>query len=337
MALTIDTEQTMNTRIAVAILMGSLVQGAAFAQGSAATFPSRAVTVILPFAPGGPTEPEARLEIRKAGDLLGQPFVLDFKPGAATSIGAHHVIKSKPDGHTLLVTAASLTVFPAFYTDLPFDITKDLAYVSLMSKRPTALLVTPSFPARSFKEYIAYVRANPGKVNMGTSGSGGVGHLAGAWIHTETKTLDMVTFVHFKGTGPVFPELIAGRIHVHPTSLAPALPLIRSGKLRAIAIMSDDRTKLLPDVPTLQEQGLPPGVGYTTWQGFAAPSGTPAEIIGKLSQTFAQVAKSPEVSGPLEKDGSVMVGSTPEEFRQLIVREVNAWRKVVKETGIKVE
>ncbi len=320
----------------VAALASALYCGTVLAQG-VADFPSKPVSVILPFPPGGPTEPEARLEIKKAGDLLGQPFVLDFKPGAATTIGTGYVVKSRPDGYTLLVTAASLTVFPAFYENLSFDITKDLTYVSLMSKRPTALLVTPSFPAKNFKEYIAYVRANPGKLNLGTSGLGGVGHLAGAWMHSETGTLNMVTFIHYKGTGPVFPELIAGRIHAHPTSLAPALPLIKAGKVRAIAIMSDERTRLLPDVSTLQEQGLAPGVGYTTWQGFAAPSGTPAAIVNKLSETFARVAKSPDVAGQLEGDGSVMIGSTPEQFRQVIVNEVAAWRKVVKETGIKLE
>lgn len=318
------------------VLAAAFCAGPAAAQ-SAADFPNKPVSVILPFPPGGPTEPEARLEIRKAGELLGQQFILDFKPGAATSIGTQFVVKSRPDGYTLLVTAASLTVFPAFYDNLPFDITRDLAYVSLMSKRPTALLVTPSFPAKNFREYVAWVKANPGRLNLGTSGSGGVGHLAGAWMHSETGTLDMVTFVHFKGTGPVFPELVAGRIHAHPTSLAPALPLIKSGKVRAIAIMSDERTRLLPDVGTLQDAGLAPGVGYTTWQGFAAPGGTPAAIVNKLSETFAKVARAPDVAQQLEGDGSVMIGSTPEQFRQVIVREVNAWRKVVKETGIRLE
>ena len=319
-----------------AALMGAVFSGSLLAQ-SAGEYPSKPVSVILPFPPGGPTEPEARLEIKKIGELLGQPFILDFKAGAATSIGTNYVVKSKPDGYTLLVTAASLTVFPAFYENLQFDVTKDLVYVSLMSKRPTALLVTPSLPAMNFREYIAYVKANPGKVNMGTSGSGGVGHLAGAWIHSETGTMNMVTFVHFKGTGPVFPELIAGRIHAHPTSLASAMPLVKAGKLRVISIMSDERTRLMPDVPTLQEQGLASGVGYTTWQGFAAPAGTPAAIVNKLSENFAKTAKSPEVAGPLEADGGVMVGSTPEQFRLMIGREVAAWKKVVKDTGIKLE
>ncbi len=330
-----ENHQSVLIRSAAALAM--ILSGPVLAQGAADAYPSKPVSVILPFPPGGPTEPEARLETKKIGELLGQPFILDFKPGAATSIGANYVIKSKPDGYTLLVTAASLTVFPAFYENLSFDITKDLAYVSLMSKRPTALLVTASFPAKNFREYIAYVKANPGTVNMGTSGSGGVGHLAGAWIHSETNTLNMVTFVHFKGTGPVFPELIAGRIHVHPTSLASAMPLIKAGKLRAIAIMSDERSKLLPDLPTLQEQGLAPGVGYTTWQGFAAPVATPVAIVNKLSENFARVAKAPEVVGPLEADGAIMIGSSPEQFRQLIVREVAAWKKVVKDTGIKLE
>ena len=308
--------------------------GPAFSQGSADNYPSRAVTVIVPFPAGGPIDLEGRRYTQKMSSLMGQQFILDFKPGGGTAIGTEYVAKSRPDGYTLLAVTAALTVFPAFAKDMSFDIIKDLAPVSLMSKRTILLQAHPSFPAKNFAEYIAYARANPGKINYGTTGQGESSHLAGAWMHLLTNT--KATFIPYKGGGPLFVDLLAGRLDVAAGALLAGLSLIKTGKTRAIAIMGDQRSKLLPDVPIIAEYPGLQEFSYGQWLGFVAPGPTPAAIVNKLSPQFAAVVRTPDMVTMLEAEGSVAVGSTPEQFRQLIMTETTSWRKVVNDTGIRL-
>ena len=305
-----------------------------FAQGAADNYPNKPVTVVAAIAAGGPIDLEARPYLAKISAMMGQSFVFDFRPGAAGTIGAGYVAKARPDGYTLLVISAGFTVFPAFYKDLPFDVVRDFAHVSLMSERTSVLQVPVSFPAKTFPEYIAYARANPGKINYGTTGVGSITHLAGAWMHGATNT--KVTFIPYKGTGPLLQELMAARVDVASGTLVSALPLMKTGKVRPIAILNDKRSTLLPGVPTVAEQGVP-GYNYSNWLGFVAPGGTPVAIVNKLSEGFARVARMPEIVSALEAEGSIAVGSTPAQFRQLIVTETARWQKVVQETGIKLE
>lgn len=298
------------------------------------TYPSRPVVVVASIAPGGPIDLEARVHTKKMTELMGQPFIIDFKPGAGGSIGNGYVAKAAPDGHTLLVQSAGFTVTPAFFKNLPYDVIRDFAPITMISQRISVFLVRPSFPAKNFAEYLAYSKANPGKVNYGTTGIGGVGHLAGAWIEKDTGT--KVTFIHYKGAAPQLLDLIADRLDAVSTNLISGLPLIRTGKARALAVMSDKRSALLPGLPTVAEQGIP-GYNYSSWLGFLAPAGTPAGIVNQLNDNFVRGVKSPEVIETLEKDGILPAGTTPAQFRQLIIAETERWGRLVRETGVKLE
>ena len=319
------------SRLLLAGVALAALSGSVFAQGAAATFPSRPVTIISPFAPGGSVDIESRLYAPVIGKLLGQPFVVDYKAGAGTTIGIGYVVKAPPDGYTLLGHTTAMTVVPAFYKDLPYDILKDLAPVSLMAKRTSVLMASNTFAPRSFKEYIAYAKANPGKVNYGTAGSGEISHLAGAWLHSLTGTT--VTFIPFKGTGPALQELMAGRVDVASGIMSAALPLLEPGKVRMLAVLGRERTRQYPDIPTVAEMGVPE-YDYTAWMGFLAPAATPAAIVNKLSEGFAKVVKTPEIAAQIERQSATAVGSTPAEFRKLIATEVTRWQKVVSDSGI---
>jgi tripartite-type tricarboxylate transporter receptor subunit TctC len=297
-------------------------------------YPNKPVQVVIPYAPGGTTDVEARLYTQKLGEALGKSFVLDFKPGAGAVAGSNMVAKGVPDGYTILMTTASLAVSPALVKDLPYDPVKDFAPISLMSKRATLILMHPSMPFKTFPEYVAFAKANPGKINFGTSGAGGIIHLAGAWLSSLTGT--DVTFVHYKGSGQMYTDLLAGRVHVTPVTFTTGLPYIKSGKLKPLVVTAAERSKLL-DLPTVAEQGVP-GFEYPSWFGVLAPPATPAPIVNKLSAELAKIAKLPDVVQKLgETDGSQMVGSTPEQFRKMIITETARWKKLVAETGIKLE
>ena len=307
--------------------------GAVLAQDYVRAWPAKPVQVIVPFPPGGSTEAEARLYTQKLGENLGTSFIMDFKPGAATVIGTNHVAKAAPDGYTLLAATSSFVLSAVFSKDLPYDPVKDLAPVSMMTRRPSVLLINPNLPVKTPAEYIAYARANPGKVNYGTAGAGEISHLAGSWLHSLTRT--SVTFVPFKGTGPALQELMAGRVDVASGIMSAALPLLQSGKVRVLAVLGKQRVKQYPDVPTVAESGVP-DYEYGAWMGFVAPAATPPAIINKLSEGFARAVKTPEIVAQLEQQAAVPVGSAPAEFRQLIAIEVARWQKVVDDSGIKL-
>ena len=307
---------------------------AAIAQESASNYPSRLVTVINPFAPGGAVDKDTRLYIQKLSESFGKPFVMYYKPGAGTTIGTAYVAKAPPDGYTLLSVTSTFSVNPALYTKLTFDTEKDIAAVSHMYSRAAILVAHPSFPAKTWPEYVAYVKANPGKVNFGTAGGGSIYHIGGAWLHSEIGS--KVTFVHYKGAGPIMLDIIAGTIDVFPPTVATALPQVKAGKLRVIANMSAARSPLMPDMRTVAEQGLP-GFDFTSWGGILTTGGTPAPIINKLSNELARIAKAPDVLQIAATDGTLMIGSTPEAFQKLIATEIVRWKKVVQENNIRLE
>ncbi len=306
----------------------------ATAQESAGSYPSRLVTVINPFAPGGAVDRDTRLYIQKLSESFGKPFVMDYKSGAGTTIGTGYVAKAAADGYTLLSVTSTFSVNPAIYTKLNFDTERDIAPVSHMYSRAAVLVVHPSFPARNWQEYVAYVKANPGKVNFGTAGGGSIYHIGGAWLHSEIGA--KATFVHYKGAGPIMLDIVAGTIDAFPPTVATALPQVKAGKLRVIANMSAARSPLLPDMRTIAEQGLP-GFDFTSWGGILTTGGTPAAIINKLSNELAKIAKSPDVLQIAATDGTLMIGSTPEAFQKLIATEIVRWKKVVQENNIRLE
>ena len=315
-----------------ALLCAVLTSGTAFAQQ--AGFPAKPVSMVVPLSPGGPVDTEMQLYLPRMREEFGQNFLLDFRTGAAGAIAGAFVAKAPADGYTVLVVNSAFTIFPAIYKNLSFDFPRDFAPITLMSKRPLMLLAPVSFAANNFAEYIAYAKANPGKINIGTTGAGTGGHLAGTWLHQATKT--RATFVHYKGTGPLLPDLMSGRIDVSGVALPPGLPLIKSGKLKAIVMMSDRRSTFLPDLPTIDESGVP-GFDYSSYTGFLAPAGTPPAIVNRLNEGFVKMLKVPAVVSRLEAGGNVIIGNTPAQFRQMLDAEVTHWRKLVQETGIKAE
>jgi tripartite-type tricarboxylate transporter receptor subunit TctC len=306
---------------------------AAWAQPAVVAYPSRPITVIVPFAAGGPVDLETRMYTARLSELLGQQVIVDYRPGAGTTIGAGLVAKSKPDGYTLLSTSAALAVFPAFYRDLSFDVLTDLAPLALMSTKTSVLMVPAASPFKTFAQYLAYSRDHPGKLNYGTSDVGGISHLSAMWLHTLARTT--VTFVPFKGNGPLMLELMAGRVDIASASPIVALPLIQSGKLRPMAIKGGKRIKQLPEVPTVAEHGMPE-YADENWQGFVGPAAMPEAIVAKLAEAMIAVAKHPPIVSALESQASTAIGSGPAQFRAFIATDTSRWKKLVDASGMKL-
>lgn len=320
------------SRLLCALAVTALsVSSLAFGQAKPPAWPTRPVMLIIPLTPGGPGDREFRAYQDKLLASTGQPFVLDFKPGGNTVIGNSYVIKSKPDGHTYLLSASGLAILPAFTPDLPYDTLKDFAPVSIITKRAMMLMVRATFPASTYQEYIAYARANPGKINWGTAAKGGVTHLVGAWLHQATNT--EVTFIHYKGSAPYVVDLIAQRIDVAPISLGTGAPQIKAGKFKALALLSGNRIPAMPELRTVAELGLP-DYEYPSWLGVLAPAGTPSAIVHRMSEELAKAVKAPDIQPMLEKDAITAIGSTPEEFRKTLVKEVAQWKKLVADLNI---
>ena len=326
--------QELRISVLCTSIAGLAIGTVAMAQSTVDSFPAKPMTWIASYAGGGPNDQETRLYANKMTALLGQQVIMDYRGGAGGTIGYAAVAKAAPDGYTLLIATGSYTIIPSLYKDLPFDTIRDFAPVTQISKRPSVLAVNPLFPAKTFSEYITYARNNPEKINVGTAGAGGISHLAVALVHSMSKT--RVTYVHYKGTGPVLPDLLAGRIDITAFGLLAALPLLKSGKLRALALTDDKRSRLVPEIPTVAEQGLPE-YSVPNWLGYLAPAATPTAIVNKLSDNFALVARAPEVLAPLEAGGSILVGNTPAQFRQFIAADTAVWKKVIQEAGIKLE
>jgi len=296
-------------------------------------YPIKPVIVVVAQTAGGPNDQEARLYLAKMQPLLGQPFVLDYRPGAGGVIGSNYVARSSPDGYTLLQTAGAFTIIPALSSNATYDVIKDFAPISLMSRKAAVVLANPAFPAKNIQEYIAYARSNPGKINVGTAGPGSTVHLMSAWMHQATGT--SVTYIPYKGIAPILPDLFTGRVDVTIVTTLVAGPLLKGAKVKALAITDDKRSKMMPDVPTVAEQGIP-GFSYTNWLGFLAPAATPPAVVAMLNEAFAKVAKMPDIVSAMEAQGSTMVGGASADFRELLSTEYARWRKLALDTGIKI-
>ena len=293
----------------------------AFAQGS---YPNRAIRMIVPFASGGGPDVVARLLSESLAPALGTTIVADNRPGAGSVLGTDIVAKATPDGYTVLLGSISLAVNPAIYKKLPYDTLRDLAAVSLVAEQPNILLVQPALPARNLKELIAHVRANPGKLSFGSAGIGSGIHLA-----TELMLVSMdgsMIHVPYKGGGPALTALMGNEITVYMSTLASALPHVKSGRLRALGVTPIKRVSLLPDMPTLDEAGIP-GFDYTTWYGLMAPAATPRAIVDRLNtETVAQL-NSATLQRRMEAQGLNAIPSTPAQFTTKLRSETEKWAK----------
>ena len=295
-------------------------------------YPSRTVRLVVPFAAGGSTDIIGRTVGQKLNEMWGQPVVVDNRPGGSTVIGTDVVAKSAPDGHTLLVTPAPFTIVPSLIAKLPYDPAKDFEPITLINTTPLVVVVHPGVPAKSVKDLIALAKARPGTINYGSSGSGGSNHLAGELFNA----LAGVKMVHipYKGNAPALTDLLGGHVDLVFNGLTSAMPLIKTGKLRALAVTSIKRTGSLPDMPTLDELGLK-GFQAVAWNGLSAPARTPKDIIAKLNADVLKVVRSPELAERLRAEGSDPVGNSPEQYAAFLRDEIAKWSKVIKFAGVK--
>ncbi len=324
------------TRTAVCGAALALLLPAAVSAQTAAGFPSKPVRVVVPQATGGATDIQARLFAARMSRALGQQFIVDNRVGggAAGVVALATVARAAPDGYTLLAVVPSFTFSPALYPNYPVDPVKDFMPVSWMTRAPYLLVVNASSPARSAKEFIALARAQPEGLFFGAGNMGSGTHLVTVWLFSAANI--KAAYVPYRSVGLAMLDLAAGRIHATLANVLSTGLYVKSGKLRALGISTARRSRVLPDLPTLAEQGVP-GYDASTFHGYAVPAGTPAAIVNQLSAEFAMVVKSPDIADRISADGGEPVGSTPQEFRQFLASEVRVWRKLVREQGIKVE
>lgn len=306
----------------------------AHAQGGAVSFPVKPIRLIVPLAAGGPSDTLARIMANKMTEAIGQNVIVDNRPGASGIIGTEIAAKSPPDGYTILLVSNTISINPAVFKKIPYEFDKDLAAVSLLAATPYVLTVHPSLPARSVKELIALAKARPGELNHASGGSGTGPHLA-MEVFAQRAGIKIVQIV-YKGGGPAMIDFLAGQTQVYLSNMVTAMPQIRAGKIRALAVTSLKRSPAAPEVPTLDESGLK-GFDEGGQHGIIAPAGIPKEILAKLHGAIVAAMRNPEVTKRLAEEGSVAVASTPDEYRALIQRETAKWKQVVTAAGIRQE
>jgi tripartite-type tricarboxylate transporter receptor subunit TctC len=300
---------------------------AAALAAQARAFPDKPVRLVVPYAAGGSTDVISRTLGQKLSEMWGQPVVIDNRPGASTIIGTDIVAKSAPDGYTLLVTTASFTIVPSLFDKLPYDSAKDFQPITLINTTPLVLVVNPSVPARSVQELIALARARPGALNFGSAGSGGSNHLAGELFNAMAGV--KMVHVPYKGNAPALNDLVGGHVDLVFNGLTSAIPLIRAGKLRPLAMTSLARAGALPEIPTLDELGMR-GFQAVGWNGLSAPARTPPEVIARISADVLKVIRSPELIERLKLEGSDPVGNSPQQFAAFLREETARWSEVIK-------
>jgi len=300
-----------------------------------AEYPTHPVTLVVAFTPGGPSDVLARIVGKKLAELLGQPFVIENRPGAGGNIAAEVVARAAPDGHTLLMGNNSiLTTNASLYKKLGYDAEKDFAPISLIGAQANILVVNPALPVKSMAELIALARAQPGKLNFASSGYGAAAHLAGELFKTEAHI--EIQHVAYKGAAPALQDVIAGHVHMMFATAASVIGHIHSGLVRPLAVTTLTRTAVLPEIPTVAELGLP-GFNATTWHGLVAPAGTPRDVIAALHRATVTALADPEVRKSLGDLGVDIAGSSPEEFAAYIKSEIPKWRAVVAAAGAKLD
>ena len=317
--------------LVLALVAAPCVQAASGAP--APTFPAKPIRLIVPFAPGGGTDFVGRLVAQKLTDALGQPVVVDNRAGASGTIGADIVAKAPPDGYTIGMISAEHTIVPSMMKKMPYRLAGDFAPVTQSTTQFYIMVVNPAVPAQSVKELIAAIKAAGGRFNFGTS-QFSVGHLAGELLKVRAGL--QMTHIPYKGTGPAITDLLGGQISLMFSTLPPALPHTKTGRLRALAISASRRSPLLPDMPTVAESGIP-GFEATGWNGFLLPARTPRTIVAKLHQEIVRVLSLPDVQERYARAAIEPVGSTSEEFGALIASELTKWAKVAKEAGLRTE
>jgi tripartite-type tricarboxylate transporter receptor subunit TctC len=299
----------------------------------AQAYPSRPVRIIVGFPAGGGSDITARLMGQWLSERLGKPFIIENRPGAATNIAVEAVVKSAPDGYTLLLFGSSSTINATLYDKLPFNLVRDIAPVAGTNRVPYVMEVNPSVPAKSVPEFIAYAKANPGKINMASAGNGSVQHVSGELFKMMTG-VDML-HVPYRGGAPALTDLIGGQVQIMFDAMTGSIEYIRAGKLRALAVTTATRSEALPDLPTVSD--FVPGYETSSWSGIGAPKKTPTEIIDKLNKEINAALRDPKITARLADLGSVPMPMSPAEFGKLIAESVEKWGKVIRTANIKPE
>lgn len=321
-------------RLLKTLFLGGLLAVVLAPAAVAQSYPSKPIRFVAPIPAGGSTDALARDIAKRLSDAWGQPVVVDNLPGAAGSIGAAVVAKAAPDGYTILLVNVGHAINASVYPTLPFDSVKDFSPIILMASLSMGLVVHPSVPAQSLKEFIALAKSKPGGLNFSSSGNGGASHLAGEIFKSMTGT--QLVHVPYKGSAPAVADLLAGHVQAMFSDMPLAIPHIKAGKVRPLAIAAPRRSPILPDMPTFQEAGLP-GYDIGVWVGILAPAGVPKDIVAKLNAEIARILKLPDMRDRVQGMGFDLVASTPEQFAAVLQADVAKFAKVVKEAGVKAD
>ena len=311
----------------IAFLAFSSYGGMAFAQRT--SYPVKPIRLVIPLAPGGGTDILARVIGNKMTELTGQQVIVDNRSGAGGTIGTELVVRAAPDGYTLSMSTVSYAVNACFYK-LPYDPVMDISPISLIGTNPSIIVVHPSVPAGSIKELLTYAKAHPGELTYGSTGQGAFSHL-GMELFKLMANVDL-THVPYRGTGPVIADLLAGQINLTVGAIVATLPHVKSGRLRALALTSATRSRLLPNVPTVAEAGVP-GYEVVGWYGMFGPPHLPKNIVAELNAMLKRILDMPEIKNRIEQEGADVATSTPEEFRAIIKADIARYSKVVKVIG----
>lgn len=308
------------------------IAGGALAQAPA-TYPTKPVRLVVPYTPGASNDTLSRATALSMGPLLGQTIVIDNRPGAGGMIGAEHVARAEADGYTVLNVQASFATNVAIRAKMPYDVFKDFAYIGMMTKSPMIIVVHPSLPVKSVKDLVALARKRPGDLNYGSSGTGGSNHLA-TELFAKAANIRVV-HVPYKSIGLAITDLLGGNVQLVITSLPSALTQVRAARLKPLGVATTMRSAFAPDIPTVNEGGVP----YTAelWWGLAAPAKTPPDIVNRLSDALRRAMQTAQLKEQYAREGGEPMPMTPQEFTQYVFAEVNRWRQVVKDAGLKLE
>jgi len=314
-------------------VLAMIAVGATATASAQAPFPSKPITIVVPFAPGGGNDILARLIAPKMSQQLGQPVIIENKPGAGGNLGADYVAHAAPDGYTLVIASSQVTMNPYLGMKVPFNIERDFEPVGRIGSVPLVLVANTSQPYRTLKEFVDYTRANPGKVSYSSPGPGTPQHLAGEVFaklnHTE------LLHVPYRGTGPSIADLMGNQVQVSFATFASVIQYVRAGKLRALGIAGQQRTQLMPELPAFSEAGLK-GYEAELWYSLLAPAKTPRPVVDRINAAMMAALKSPDLADQFTKQGFEVKGSTPDELKTYITRELARWQRVITENNIKV-
>lgn len=322
--------------LAVTILAAAALHSPVSSAQEPGAYPSKPVRVIVALPPGGATDLQARLFASRLGEALGRQFIVENRPGAGSIAGYTAVAKAPPDGYTLLAVGLTFTSGPATRKEQPVDPVKDFSPVSLMIKAPWLLTTHPSLPVKSVKELVKLAKARPDTLNFGGGALGAGTHLLCEWLIQASGMKAVFVPYSSGGTGQAIADVVAGRVDATITTILTARPYLPSGRLRALAVTTAQRSRIMPELPTVAEQGVPGYDGFT-YHGWLAPAGTPPAILNRLSGELARIAATAEVAERIRDDGGEAARMTPEQFRAFIVAEVNRWHAIVKKSGLKFE